>query len=58
MLMDINELEWSDKMTSQFGIKKDWLPTIHKSSSSAFGTLNARGLEKLHGVPISGVLGD
>lgn len=56
MLMDINSLEWSDKMTSEFGIKKDWLPEIHKSSSSRFGTVS--GLGALDGVPITGVLGD
>jgi len=37
MLMDINTLEWSEKMTQEFGIEKRWLPTIHKSSSSMFG---------------------
>lgn len=43
-------------MTSEFGIKKEWLPTIHKSSSSMFGTVS--GLGVLDGVPITGVLGD
>lgn len=56
MLMDINSLEWSDKMLAEFGIEKRWLPQIHKSSSSNFGVV--KGLEGFEGVPISGVLGD
>jgi len=56
MLMDINSLEWSDKMLSEFGIQKQWLPQIHKSSSSNFGQV--QGLGSLDGVPITGVLGD
>lgn len=54
--MDINTLEWSDKMISEFGLDKKWLPTIHKSSSSMFGRV--QGLGALDGVPITGVLGD
>ena len=56
MLMDINSLEWSDKMLQEFGIQKQWLPQIHKSSSSNFGKV--QGLGALDGVPITGVLGD
>lgn len=56
MLMDINSLEWSDKMLKEFGIQKQWLPQIHKSSSSNFGKV--QGLGALDGVPITGVLGD
>ena len=56
MLMDINTLEWSDKMLSEFGIKKSWLPTIIKSSSDDYGT--TQGLSFLNGIPITGVLGD
>lgn len=54
--MDINTLEWSDKMLSEFGIKKSWLPTIIKSSSDDYGT--TQGLSFLNGIPITGVLGD
>jgi glycerol kinase len=56
MLMDINSLEWSDKMIAEFGLEKRWLADIHKSSSSDFGTVT--GLEGFEGVPITGVLGD
>ena len=56
MLMDINTLEWSDKMLAEFGMEKKWLPTIHKSSSSSFGTVS--GLEGFEGIPLAGVLGD
>lgn len=56
MLMDINTLEWSDKMLSEFEIDKKWLPTINKSSSDNYGSVSA--FEPLAGVPITGVLGD
>ena len=56
MLMDLHSLEWSEKMLSEFGIKKEWLPKIHKSSASNFGTV--KGIKQLEGVAISGVLGD
>ena len=56
MLMDINTLEWSDKMITEFGLDTKWLPKIHKSSSSDFGTVS--GLDGFDGIPITGVLGD
>lgn len=56
MLMDINTLEWSEKMLEAFEIKKEWLPTIVKSSSENFGSLC--GMGALDGVLITGVLGD
>jgi glycerol kinase len=37
MLMDINTLEWSEKMLEDFGISKESLPQIIKSSSDNFG---------------------
>jgi len=37
MLMDINNLEWSDHMLSEYNIKRDWLPDIVKESSADFG---------------------
>ena len=40
MLMDINSLEWSDKMLADFEIKKSWLPEIIKSSSAEFGVFS------------------
>ena len=56
MLMDINTLEWSDKMLEAFEIKKEWLSKIVKSSSDNFGAIS--GFGSLDGVPITGVLGD
>ena len=58
MLMDINTLEWSDKMLNEYGIKKECLPTIIKESSADFGTIICDKVDFLNGVPISGVLGD
>lgn len=59
MLMDINTLEWSDKMLAEFEIEKRWLPEISKSSSANFGEIAlVKGVEALAGVPITGVLGD
>jgi glycerol kinase len=58
MLMDINTLEWSEKMLGEYDIKKEWLPTIIKESSSNFGTITDPDLDFLNGVVISGVLGD
>ena len=37
MLMDISTLEWSEKMLSEYGIQKQWLPNIIKESSAKFG---------------------
>ena len=56
MLMDINTLEWSDKMLGEYGIKKNWLPTIIKESSALFGKI--KSVSTLENVPIGGVLGD
>ena len=39
MLMDINSLEWSDFMLNEYGIKKEWLPTIIQNSSAEFGLI-------------------
>jgi len=57
MLMDIKNLEWSEKMLSEFGIDRKFLPEIKKSSSDIFGTM-AAAVKSLKGVPITGVLGD
>ena len=37
MLMDIEKLEWSDLMLSEFEIEKSNLPQIVKSSSDDYG---------------------
>jgi len=58
MLMDINTLEWSDKMLSEYGIKKEWLPEIQKKSSDDFTKVTCPELNVINGVQISGVLGD
>jgi glycerol kinase len=57
MLMDINTLEWSDKMLQEYGIKEEWLPELVKKSSDDYGVLDC-GIDALKGVPIGGVLGD
>ena len=56
--MDINKLEWSDKMLKEYDIKKEWLPEIRKKSSDDFGKLMHDQLPMLEGVPITGNLGD
>jgi glycerol kinase len=40
MLMDINTLDWSDKMLGEYDIKKEWLPKIVKESSGDFGSIS------------------
>lgn len=53
MLMDINKLEWSDYMLSEFGgIKKSSLPEIKVSSSDDYGEVVS--IECIKGVPITG----
>jgi glycerol kinase len=58
MLMDINTLEWSDKMLGEYGITKEQLPTIIKESSADFGSVACEKVSALAGVAIGGVLGD
>jgi glycerol kinase len=58
MLMDINTLEWSDKMLGEYGITKEQLPTIIKESSADFGSVACEQVSGLAGVVIAGVLGD
>lgn len=58
MLMDINTLDWSDKMLGDYDIKKSWLPKIIKESSGDFGTVSDDLVSQLAGVAISGVAGD
>mmetsp|Transcript_26326 Transcript_26326/g.40181 ORF Transcript_26326/g.40181 Transcript_26326/m.40181 type:complete len:125 (-) Transcript_26326:824-1198(-) len=50
MLMDINTLEWSDKMLGEYGIKKEWLPTIIKESSSDFGKISCDRVSQMKGI--------
>ena len=58
MLMDINKLEWSDKMLSEYQIDKKWLPEIVKENSADFGSVTNSQVAQLKQVPIGGVLGD
>jgi len=58
MLMDINTLEWSDKMLGEYGITKEQLPRIIKESSADFGSVACEQVSGLAGVAIAGVLGD
>lgn len=58
MLMDINTLEWSDKMLGEYGITKEQLPRIIKESSADFGSVACEQVSGLAGVVIAGVLGD
>eukprot|EP01066_Platyproteum_vivax_P020335 Platyproteum_vivax@DN8237_c0_g1_i1.p1 len=58
LLMDVNTCQWSDKMLSVFGIKKEALPQI-KSSCEVYGTVTSPELpSKLQGTPIAGCIGD
>lgn len=58
MLMDINKLEWSDKMLGEYEIKKEWLPELKQKSSDDYGQISHAALPMLQGVPIAGNLGD
>jgi len=53
MLMDLDSLTWSDPMLSDFGIKRECLPEIRKSSSDHFGEVSA-SIECIQGVTIGG----
>ena len=49
-LMNLETLDWDEKLLNIFGIKREWLPKI-KSSSEIYGRTK-------EGVPVAGVLGD
>ncbi|MEP9412861.1 glycerol kinase GlpK [Gordonia sp. VNQ95] len=55
MLMDLRTLSWDEEICTEMGIPVDALPEI-RSSSQVYGTLREQGT--LHGVPLSGILGD
>ena len=67
MLMNLKLLDWDDEILKAMGIPRAMLPTI-KSSSEIYGYVNARGgvlaagdggeSNLLHGIPVSGDLGD
>lgn len=50
--MDINRLEWSEHMLKEFGIKRECLAEIRKSSSDNYGEINT--IHAMQGVPITG----
>ncbi|CDW76220.1 glycerol kinase [Stylonychia lemnae] len=56
MLMDIHQLQWSDFMLGEFGIKKECLPEIRVSSSDNYGEIST--IACVNGVQITGVIGD
>ena len=39
MLMELNTLEWSQKMLDDYEIDLKWLPEIIKESSADFGSI-------------------
>ncbi|MCC4907902.1 glycerol kinase GlpK [Microbacterium sp. cx-59] len=55
LLMDLEALEWSERMLDVFGIPRTMLPEI-VSSSAVVGEISA--VAALRGTPIAGILGD
>jgi glycerol kinase len=55
LLMDLETLDWDDRLLQVFGVPRPMLPEI-RSSSEVYGTAPATSL--VHGVPIAGILGD
>src|ERR1700735_4926893 len=57
MLMNLETLEWDEELLSFFGIPRQMLPTIRPSSAPG-GYGEVTGLAAVHGVPLTGDLGD
>ncbi|MBZ4487033.1 glycerol kinase GlpK [Microbacterium sp. cx-55] len=55
LLMDLEALDWSERMLDVFGIPRTMLPEI-VSSSAVVGEISA--VAALRGTPIAGILGD
>lgn len=55
LLMDLATLQWDPEICAEMGVPMSMLPEI-KSSSEVYGV--ASDHSELHGVPISGILGD
>ena len=55
LLMDLETLQWDDKLLALFGIPAAMLPEI-RSSSEVYGTAETSSL--LREVPVAGILGD
>ncbi len=53
MLCSLRECAWNEELLAIFGVKRDWLPTIHRSAG-AFGVTRIKDVE----IPITGMLGD
>jgi glycerol kinase len=57
-LMNLRTLDWDDDLLALFGIPRQMLPQIHRSSTpTAYGVTRASGVFGAE-VPITGVLGD
>jgi glycerol kinase len=57
LLMNLNTLDWDADILKLFGIPREMLPKIC-SSSEIYGEINTPELKHLHGIPVSGILGD
>ena len=57
MLMNLKTLDWDDEILKAMGIPRAMLPQI-KSSSEIYGAVGAQHAAPLHGIPVSGDLGD
>jgi len=57
LLMNLQTMDWDDEILALLGIPRAMLPRIC-SSSEIYGAVRAQGTASLHGVPVSGDLGD
>ena len=57
LLMNLNTLDWDEDNLKLLGIPREMLPKIC-SSSEIYGEINTPELAPLHGIPVSGILGD
>jgi len=57
LLMNLQTLDWDDEILHLLNIPRAMLPRIC-SSSEIYGAVRTQGLASLHGVPVSGDLGD
>ncbi len=57
LLMNLRTLDWDDDLLNLLGVPRAMMPEI-KSSSEVYGHVRAIHESPLHGVPVSGDLGD
>jgi glycerol kinase len=57
LLFNLNSLHWDNDLLDFFGIKREWLPTV-KPNAESFGSISDPTLKELHGLPITGMIGD